>query len=132
MHWPVSLHAASEHRGTQSQAPGQCNCQLAQKCMSKTIMGVECERLQAASGSGEPFCLVAAVVAAAGGDDLFHAVHDSVVAHQSGMVHQPELLVAWSHAHAGQSPSPSLLCCCCTRLCRPAAWRKTSNLSSLL
>ena len=48
-------------------------------------------------------CLVAAVVAAPGGDDLLHALHGAAVAHQPWMVLQPELLLAWAHAYAGDS-----------------------------
>lgn len=59
------------------------------------------KHLKPASIGDDLFYLGAAVVAAPGCDDLLHAVHDPAVAHQSWMVHQPELLLAWSHAHAG-------------------------------
>lgn len=47
--------------------------------------------------------MLAAVVAAAGGDDLLRVVHGAAVARPAGMVHQSELLLAGTHAYAGQS-----------------------------
>lgn len=69
--------------------------------MSESMRHVECEHVEPASVGGDSFYLVAAVVAAPGCDDLLHALHDFAVARQSWMVHQPEFLLAWSHAHAG-------------------------------
>ena len=71
---------------------------------------------------------MAAVVAAPGGDDLLHALHGAAVAHQPWMVLQPELLLAWSHAYAGnhhhhhhQHAHATGVIWGCARLCTPAA-----------
>ena len=68
---------------------------------------------------------MAAVVAAPGGDDLLHVEHGAAVAHQPWMVLQPELLLAWAHAYAGnyhqQQPHVNAVIWACAMLCTAAA-----------
>ena len=51
---------------------------------------------------------MAAVVAAASSDDLLCLLHCAAVARPTGMVYQPELLLAGAYAYAGQSAIPCL------------------------
>ena len=46
-------------------------------------------------------CLLVAVVAAHGGDDLLHAVLGVAVAGRPRVVQQYTVLLAWAHAYAG-------------------------------